>query len=52
MAEILFFDKAPEFADQNHVNVRMPEGVEPGDAVPVQMTYIGRASNKVAIAVR
>jgi uncharacterized protein (TIGR03437 family) len=51
MAELLYFGKVPGFADRNHVNVRMPEGVDPGDAVPVRLTYIGRASNEVTIAV-
>jgi uncharacterized protein (TIGR03437 family) len=54
MAEIVSFGNAPGpgFSGANQVNVRIPSVVAPGPAIPVRLTYIGRPSNEVTIAVQ
>jgi hypothetical protein len=52
MAQILFFGKALSMEGFNQVNVRIPSGVTPAPAVPVRMTYLGRISNEVTVAVQ
>ncbi len=51
LAHVLYFDTAPAYPGYNQVNFLIPSGVAPGPAVPVRLTYVGRPSNEVTIAV-
>jgi len=51
-AQLLFAGLAPRFAGLYQVNVFVPAGVTPGDAVPVVITVAGQSSPPVTIAVR
>jgi uncharacterized protein (TIGR03437 family) len=51
--DILFSGLAPQFVGLYQINFRMPSGVPPGDAVPIQISIGGvTSSNRVTIAVQ
>jgi hypothetical protein len=52
LAQILYFGDAPGYPGFNQVNIRVPDGIAPGSAVPVRLIYLNRASNEVTIAVQ
>jgi Galactose oxidase, central domain len=52
LGEILYFGEAPGYPGYYQVNIRVPDGVSPGPEVSVRLTYLGRPSNEVTIAVQ
>jgi len=52
LAGIVYFGDAPGYPGYSQVNFRVPNGVSTGSAVPVRLTYIGRPSDEVSLAVR
>jgi uncharacterized protein (TIGR03437 family) len=48
-AEVLYFGDASGYPGFFQVNFRVPNGVAPGSAVSVRLTYIERPSNEVTI---
>jgi uncharacterized protein (TIGR03437 family) len=52
-ATVQFSGLAPEFVGVNQLNIIVPDGVQPGDAVPLQLRVGGiTTSDRVIIAVR
>jgi hypothetical protein len=51
VAEVLYFGVAPGYRGFYQVNFRVPNGVAPGFAVSVVLTYLSRPSNAVTISV-
>lgn len=51
LAQVLYFG-ASGYPGYYQVNFLVPGGVAPGPAVPVRLTYLGRPSNEVSVAVQ
>jgi uncharacterized protein (TIGR03437 family) len=52
LAEVLYFGAAPGYPGYYQVNFRVPSDIAPGSTVQVRLTYLGRTSNAVMIAVQ
>ena len=51
IAQVLYFGGSG-YPGYNQVNFRVPSGVAPGAAISLRLTYLGRSSNAVSIAVQ
>ena len=51
-APVLFSGLAPGLVGVNQVNVQVPTGITPGNAIPVVISIGGTTSNTVTIALR
>jgi uncharacterized protein (TIGR03437 family) len=51
-ARVLFNGLSPGYAGLYQVNVIVPDGITPGDAVPVVLTSAGRSGGTVTMAIR
>jgi uncharacterized protein (TIGR03437 family) len=52
LAEVLYFGDAPGYAGYSQVNFRVPVAVPSAPDVSVRLTYLGRPSNAVTIAIQ
>jgi hypothetical protein len=51
MEEVLWSGNAPGYPGLNQINVKVPNGVTAGGAIPVWMNYIDRPSNTITMAI-
>jgi uncharacterized protein (TIGR03437 family) len=51
-AQVLFNGLSPGYAGLYQVNVKVPDGITPGDTVPVVLTSAGRSGGTVTMAIR
>ena len=51
-AEVLYFGDAPGYPGFFQVNFQVPNGVMPGPAIPVRLTYLSRTNNEVTVALQ
>jgi uncharacterized protein (TIGR03437 family) len=52
LAQVLYYGAAPGYPGYDQVNFVVPDSVPTGPAVSVRLTYIGRSSNAVTLAVQ
>ena len=52
LAKVLYFGNTPGNPQLSQINVRVPDGITPGPAVPVRMNYLSRPSNEVMVAIQ
>jgi hypothetical protein len=52
VGQVLYFGAAPRYPGYYQVNFIVPDGIPPGSAVPVRLTYLGRFSNEVTVGVQ
>jgi len=52
VAEVLWFGNTPGYSGLNQIDMRLSNEVVAGSAVPVRLSYMGRLSNEVTVAVR
>jgi len=52
LAQVLYFGGTPGYPGYFQVNFRVPSGIAPESTVPLRLSYLGRTSNAVTIAVQ